>query len=345
MMAAVRPRPPAPTPRRRPAGVVARAVALAVIRAFVLATATVTVVAGCTQPTQPASWSGPPAPTASSTESSQASTEARPGTAPTRPYRVGVRSLTFTRSSNRVLKTTIWFPAQAQGNAAAAGRFPVLVFSHGLAALPTDYRALATRWAAAGFVVVAPAYPHTSRGAQRFDIADVLNQPADASYVLTRILALDRSATDPLRGHLDPERIAAAGHSAGAITTVGLFADGRDPRLDAGIVLAGNAIGMGKAFSGQPAAMLFVHGNKDPITPYDLGRATYDAVPKAWPKAFLTLSGERHIDPYLNPGTASFTTVAASTTDFLRWRLYGDAAAKARLAKGAGRANVFDLRL
>ena len=159
--------------------------------------------------------------------------------------------------------------SRAQRRVAAwrPGRFPIVVFSHGLAGLPSRLPALATRWAAAGFVVVAPAYPHTSRGVAKLEVADVLNQPADASQVLTRILALDRAADDPLRGHLAPDRIAAAGHSAGAITTVGLFANGRDPRLDAGIVLAGNAIGMGNAYVGRPAALLFVHGDKDPVTP------------------------------------------------------------------------------
>ncbi len=268
----------------------------------------------------------------------------QPRVAPSKAFPVGTRTLTVTRSSDRRLRTTIWFP-QARAGGVAAGRFPVVVFSHGLHGLPSDYRALATRWAAAGFIVVAPSYPHTSRGVPAFDLADVLNQPADASYVLTRVLALDAASGDPLRGHLNTGRVAAAGHSAGAITTVGMFAKGRDARLDAGVVLAGNAIGMGESYVGEPAALLFVHGDKDPLTPYSLGWATYNAAPATWPRAFLTLPGQGHIDPYLRPEKRAFAAVAATTTDFLRWTLYGDAAAKARLAKDAGKGNRLDARL
>jgi dienelactone hydrolase len=206
-----------------------------------------------------------------------------------------------------------------------------VLFSHGLNGRPTDYRELLTRWAAAGFVVAAPAYPHTARGAGRFDGLDVFNQPADASYVLTKVLALDTARGDPLAGHLDTAHLAAAGHSAGGITTVGLFSQSRDDRLIAGIVLAGNGLGMGQGYAGPTASMLFVHGDKDQIVPYDWGRAAYDAVP--WPKAWLRLRGQGHVDPYLRAGAPAFAAVNRTTTDFLRWKLYGDAKARSRLTR------------
>jgi len=269
------------------------------------------------------------------------------GRAPGRAFAVGVRLLSANRGGDRPLTVTVWYPAGGRaggtpkaGAAAAKGRFPVVVFSHGLTGVPGDYRALVTRWAAAGFVVVAPAYPHTSRGVARFDVLDVVNQPADAAYVLSRVLALDGAAGDPLRGHLNRDRIAAAGHSAGGITTVGLFTAGRDERLDAGIVLAGNALGVGDGFTGPAAPLLFVHGDADPVTPYGLAKAAYARAP--WPKAFLTMPGEGHTDPYLRPDAQGFAAVSATTVDFLRWTLYGDAAAGHRLARdaatgGAGR--------
>jgi fermentation-respiration switch protein FrsA (DUF1100 family) len=285
------------------------------------------------------------APPVADGESTTSIAPPRDGKAPTTSYAVGVRTITFQRTVDRTLRTTIWYPSASSRSVAAQGHFPLVVLSHGLMALPTDYQALATRWARAGFVVVAPAYPHTSRGVTTFDVGDVVNQPADASYVLDRVLALNAKAGDRFRGHLDTARIAAAGHSAGAITTVGLFANGRDERLDSGVVLAGNAVGMGRAYLGPPAAMLFVHGDQDPITPYPLGRATYDAVPAGWPKAFLTLPGESHVDPYLHSNSAAFRVVAPTTTDFLRWSLNGDDSAKARPAGDVGRGNVLDTRL
>ncbi|MEV1285656.1 chlorophyllase [Micromonospora sp. NPDC049679] len=275
---------------------------------------------------------------------------ARP--APTVRSAVGTRQLALHRGEDRPLPVTVWYPARGTAGGAprpdagvAAGRFPVVLFSHGLSGRPQDYAPLLATWAAAGFVVAAPAYPHTSRDVPRFDVFDVINQPADASQVLTALLALDGRAGDPLRGHLDVGRVAAAGHSAGGITTVGLFTAGRDPRLVAGIVLAGSALGVGTAFSGTSAPQLFVHGRLDDIVSYAAGKAAYDKVP--WPKAMLSLPEGDHGGSLLRSGDRAFTVVADTTVEFLRWTLYGDPAAKRRLPGEATRDGlaVLDNRL
>jgi hypothetical protein len=66
-----------------------------------------------------------------------------------------------------------------------------------------------------------------------------------------------------------------------------------------------------------------------------------------WPKAWLRLRGQGHTDPYLRPGASAFGSVSRTTTDFLRWTLYGDAKAKARLTADAttNRAGMLDNRL
>jgi dienelactone hydrolase len=244
------------------------------------------------------------------------------------------------KHDDRALPVTIWYPATgaaggapARGRPAADGRFPVVIFSHGLSARPADYQPLLARWAAAGFVVAAPAYPHTSRGAAQFNVLDVLNQPADASYVLTRVLALDGRAGDALRGRLATDRVAAAGHSAGGVTTIGLFTTGRDPRLDAGVVLAGSALGVGTAFAGAAAPQLYVHGERDDVVSYAAGKAAYDQVP--WPKAMLSLPKGDHGQSLLRRDNPAFGVVSDTTVEFLRWSLYGDPAAKRRLATDA----------
>jgi dienelactone hydrolase len=249
------------------------------------------------------------------------------GTAPARTYGVARRTLDVARDG-RELEVTIWYPR-------AARRFPLVLFSHGLGGLPSDYADLLTRWAAAGFVVAAPAYPRTSGDAVDRDPLDVLNQPADASYVIDRVLALDKRAGDPLRGRLATDRVAAAGHSAGGITTVGLFTRGRDDRLDAGIVLAGSSLGMGTSFTGAAAPQLFVHGERDNVVSYAAGKAAYDAVP--WPKALLSLPDGDHL---LRAGDSSWGVVADTTVEFLRWTLYGDPAAKGRIPRDAARSGV-----
>ncbi|MFF5073654.1 dienelactone hydrolase family protein [Micromonospora olivasterospora] len=299
--------------------------------------------AGCSGDTGPAWRAAPPA------ESPKATTPAPrvpAGSAPSEPFAVGVRELRLNRDGDRPLPVTLWYPARgAAGGAAersaapAAGRFPVVMFSHGLGGRPDDYATLVTRWAAAGFVVAAPAFPHTSRGTDG-NVLDVLNQPADVSYALTKVLALDGAAGDPLRGRLATDRVAAAGHSAGGVTTIGLFTAGRDDRLDAGVVFAGTALGVGTAFAGAAAPQLFVHGEADEVVDYAAGRAAYDRVP--WPKAMLSLPKGDHGRALLTDG-AALRVVSDTTVEFLRWTLYGDAAAKRRLPADATRGGIATL--
>lgn len=254
------------------------------------------------------------------------------GRAPAETFDVDTRQLRLSRGADRPLPVTIWYPD------ADAGRFPVILFSHGLTGRPADYAPLLEHWASAGFVVVAPTYPHTSRGAERVDALDVLNQPADATYVLTEVLKLDRRGGDALRGRLATDRLAAAGHSAGGITTIGLFSVSRDERLDAGVVLSGSALGVGLGFTGPPAPLLFVHGQRDSVVSYASGKAAYDSVP--WPKAFLTLPDGDHGQSLLREGNRAFDVVADSTLDFWRWSLYGDQEAKRRLPEDAASAGL-----
>ncbi|MBX6358394.1 MAG: chlorophyllase [Micromonosporaceae bacterium] len=284
-------------------------------------------------------------PAATQTAAAIAKPPAKP--APSRPFAVGTRTIT-TKRGDRVLRTTIWYPAKGKaggaakrGAKAASGKFPVVVFSHGLNGTPSDYRDLLAAWASAGFVVAGPRYPHTARGAAEFNLLDVVNQPTDAAQVLSAVLALGRKAGDPLRDHLDAKRVAAAGHSAGAITTVGLFTLDRDARFGAGVVLAGNAVGVGTDFAGPAAPLLFVHGSRDPLVSLASGRDVFDKAP--WPKAFLTLPGADHAEPYLDPASPAWDVVTRTTTDFLRWSLYGDAAAKKRLSADARRHGLGEL--
>lgn len=264
------------------------------------------------------------------------------GHAPKNPYPVGVRDLKLNRDG-RALPVRIWYPALGEeggpvtpGLMGAHGRFPVVMFSHGLGGRPDDYATLLTRWARAGFVVAAPTFPHTSTGADN-NVLDVLNQPADVSYALDQVLALDTKADDPLQGRLDADRVAAAGHSAGGVTTIGLFTANRDERLDAGVVFAGTALGVGTAFAGAAAPQLFVHGELDEVVEYAAGKAAYDKVP--WPKAMLSLPKGDHGRTMLKD-KAALRVVSDTSIEFLRWSLYGDAAAKKRIPTGATRGDI-----
>jgi len=298
-------------------------------------------IGSCSTQAGPASVpAGGASPSAAAVPSDQVSASARPripaspqggvrtlvtppaGRAPTTSYAVEQRHLALQRGKARPLPTTVWAPA-----AGKPGPFPLILFSHGLTSEPSAYAKLLSAWAKAGFVVAAPAFPHTSHGVAHLDPLDVANQPADASYVISQLIALNSKAGDALHGRIDTTRIAAAGHSAGGITTIGMFTSNRDSRLDAGIVLAGAQV-LAVPFSGPAAPLLFVHGKLDNTVPYAGGLAAFKAVP--WSRAMLTVTKGGHVAI-----ATDFAPVIATTTDFLRWSLYGDATAKARLPADA----------
>ena len=250
-------------------------------------------------------------------------TTTAPAKAPARDFPVATLHLELSRGADRPLPTTVWYPSEG------AGPFPVIIWSHGIHSVPENFSALLTQWARAGFVVAAPAFPYTKQGTAHFDLGDLANQPADVSVVLTEVLKRNTRDGSPLQGRLDVHHIGASGHSGGGITTAHLFSHDRDARLTAGIVESGMQL-QPAPFTGTPAKLLFIHGALDPTVSYQAGLAAYNAVP--WPKALITMpQGDHNI--------VFATGIPAATTDFWRWSLYGDAAAKARIsgeATGAG---------
>lgn len=286
---------------------------------IIVAAVTVAMTAACTADQEAPA---PPPPAATSTTPS-----VEPG------YAVGQRELDLSRG-DRKLRTVLLYPAAGTegdpiraGAAPAQGRFPVVLYSHGLHGTPERYVPAAASWAAAGFVVALPAYPYTSAEAEEYRREDLRNQPEDAAFVIRKVRDLGRENGGQLQGRVDGDHVAAVGHSAGGYTTNGLFTEDHDPRLKAGIVLAGwMAPG---AFHGAPASMLFIHGDSDPVVPVADSRAAYDQVP--WPKAYVLLPRNHHA-AYMLPGNRGFPEMESLVTDFLRWTLKGDPAAGDRFA-------------
>jgi fermentation-respiration switch protein FrsA (DUF1100 family) len=253
------------------------------------------------------------------TKSTEKPTAAPSRTAPAGNLTLATRRLALSRGADRPLPTTVWDPR-------AGGPYPLILFSHGLGGAPRDYEDLITAWARAGFVVAAPAYPHTTRGSE-LNVLDILNQPADAKEVITQTLA-------KLSSRIDARRVGAAGHSAGGITTLGMFTS-RDDRLRAGVVLSGRQIVV-SPYTGAAAPLLFVHGKRDPTIAYADGRAAFEAV--TWPKALLTITDGGHL-----PAGDELAVVAETSADFWRWSLYGDRSARSRLGKDATRGGLATL--
>jgi dienelactone hydrolase len=231
-----------------------------------------------------------------------------------------VRQLELDRGPARPLPTKVWYPI-------GEGRFPIVLFSHGLGGQPEGFADVTVPLAAAGFVVVAPAYPHTKKGAKAFNRNDIANQPADAQHVLDKISELDTLTGDTFQGRLATSRLCAAGFSAGGYTTAGMFTPQRSRKLRCGIVISG-AVLDANSFTGRPAPILFLHGDADKVVVYPRGRSAYDNL--KWPKGFVTFTGQGHGD-FLVGKNKGFPAALATIRDFLRWNLYGDAAARTRL--------------
>ena len=207
------------------------------------------------------------------------------------------------------------------------------MFAHGWVGHPRKFTRLFSAWRDAGYVVAAPAFPGTADAIPgRAVFEDVAQQPADVSFVLDRLLES--------HGHLiDADAVAAAGFSLGGVTTlaVAFERDMRDSRLHAAVVVSGGLGIIGATdlvydLSGLP--LLVVHGEDDPIVPYERGVEAYRRA--APPKALVTLHVPGHAEPVEDlPATDEDDVLPATTTAFLDLVLRGDARGSERLRSAA----------
>jgi dienelactone hydrolase len=201
---------------------------------------------------------------------------------------------------SRTLVTSIWYPSSSGSTKQSAqGPYPLIVFAHGLGGSPQDYRALLTAWAAAGYVVAAPLFPLSSSETPGGpDGGDIGNQPADMSFVIGQMLKASSSPSGPLSDLIDSNDIGAAGHSNGAITTLGLVANTccRDTRVKAAVVMAGTTEGLGRGRYDLAEAppLLVVSDLHDGLIPYGDAVAVFNQA--RGPKALLTLSWDPSSD-------------------------------------------------
>ena len=240
----------------------------------------------------------PPATDAAAPTSSVADPVAAPDgcadVAPSGEYAVGRRQVTVvdpTRptaadpgrgieaATSRTLPLSVLYPAAGEAGEAGAfaddaearaGRYPVVIYSHGVDSDGTERNDVLAAWARSGYLVVAPTYPLSSHpGGQ---ISDVANQPADVMFVAAQ-LADPASPLAPVAAHGTPGCLALAGHSLGAMTTVGATYDPccRPEGQRAAITIAGALFGPTAGFDWAEAPevpLLLVHGDKDARVPF-----------------------------------------------------------------------------
>ena len=228
--------------------------------------------------------------------------------------------------------------------APAPGPFPLVVFAHGFDVTPATYARLLASWTRAGYVVAAPLFPLTNpRAPGGPDEADVVNQPADMSLVISSLLAAS-SAPGPLAALIDPRRIAVAGQSDGAETALAVAYSRRyrDARVRAALVLSGaelSGIG-GYDFAPGGPALLAAQGTDDTFNEPRYTYAYFRAARR--PKYLLRLLGAGHLPPYTRE-QPQLAIVERVTRAFLDSYLKRSTAALAKLAPFGNVARIAEL--
>jgi predicted dienelactone hydrolase len=131
---------------------------------------------------------------------------------------------------DRTVPVRIYYPDLSQG------KFPVIIFSHGVGGSRDGYAYLGEYWAGFGYVCVHLQHIGSDNAiwqgvpvsrvipALRRAVAlpeNVRNRPLDVSFAIDQLDQLNKN--DPLfKGHLDLDHIGMAGHSFGAFTTLAI---------------------------------------------------------------------------------------------------------------------------
>jgi dienelactone hydrolase len=213
-------------------------------------------------------------------------------------------------SEPRTLLTYIRYPALGApdrtdlSNAPAAradGPFPLVIFGHGFAVTPALYARMLQSWARAGYVVAAPVFPLENADAPGGpDESDLTNQPADMSFVISRMLEASSAGSGPFAGLVDPTHIAVTGQSDGGDTALAVAYDPtyRDPRVSAAVILSGAEIpGIGGfTFPAGSPPLLATQGTADTDNPPSATNAFFNIAQR--PKYLLRLFGAEHLPPY-----------------------------------------------
>ncbi len=159
----------------------------------------------------------------------------------------------------------------------AHGPYPIVVFVHGTASFRHQSLAIVTHWASRGFVVVAADHPGLKLG-DLLAMACGGSAPAqDLSGNLdTLIAALDAPSGDLafLAGHLDAQRIAVSGHSAGGGAAT---AAANKPGVQVVISMAG--VGT-TATSSTLRSTLYMGGSLDSIASFGQVKTAYQGSAK-----------------------------------------------------------------
>jgi predicted dienelactone hydrolase len=256
-------------------------------------------------------------------------------------YAVGTVLRDFIDTNRRrTLHTIVHFPAK--GPAAqvevepADGPFPLVLMAHGYRLPAGGYERILDMVTAAGYIVAAPAFPHTSAERGDGNRGDIVNQPADLSFLVDAVTKEAKHQPRLLPAVADPARVAALGHSDGGLTVSAWAYNNifRDRRVAAAVVMAGGmALFSGTYFAPDSPPLLAIHARADQTNPYSSSINLFNAVPAGIPRFLMSVDGGSHLGPYMYD--TAMPEVGQVIVDFLDGYFLGDAGARQRLVTDA----------
>ncbi len=177
----------------------------------------------------------------------------------------------------RPLAVQIWYPATSEwwelDSHVVGSDLPLVVYSHGFSSSKDEASFLGAHLASHGYIVIAPTFPLTNLQTPGGpDMADIVNQPGDVSFLIDQMLAKSSLASDKFFGTVDGDRVAVAGTSLGGMTSslVTYHRSLHDPRIKAAVTLAGPGSMFDTSFYDHRAVpLLALHGDIDAIVDYD----------------------------------------------------------------------------
>jgi len=214
----------------------------------------------------------------------------------------------------RTLPLIVLYPAKGSGRAgdpaiagaepSGDGPFPLLVHSHGLGGWGDERIEMLTRWASAGYVVVAPTFPLSSRTS---DPSDLSNQPADVAFVVQQIRAAAATGSDVLHSLVRTDCVALSGHSLGGGTTMTAAYDACCTSIHPSAVVDIAGVLVERTATSQlsdmaPIPVLLVHGDADQRVPYSQSERKVQLL--HGPTWLLTFTGGGHSDMFTPPRVA-----------------------------------------
>jgi predicted dienelactone hydrolase len=174
------------------------------------------------------------------------------------------------------------------------GKYPLVIFSHGFAGYPEQSVTLTTHLASWGFVVAAPDHVERSldgllgtagQGVKKSTDVAVLQKTIDATVTAS-------NGAGVLHGLVDPDRIVAAGHSAGASSAYALAS--ADARVKAWISYS---VGFDRAEGPPPSPPtkpgMVMFATKDGILPSAASIKVYNGMNT--PKYLVSVGGAGHL--------------------------------------------------